>query len=172
MRRQTSLSRRVRKSFQFDWNGRFPKKRNWALRNCEFRNAWILFLDADERATPAFVSELGPLPNTSHDGFWVSFNNHFMGALLRHGDTFRKLALFRIDAGEYEKIPENFWSGLDMEVHEHPVLQGRIGEIRASLEHHDGKGLRSSSGATRNIQPGKQIATCGSRMQAKNRGKP
>ena len=48
-----------------------------------------------------------------------------------------KLALFRIDAGEYEKIPENFWSGLDMEVHEHPVLQGKIGEIRASLEHHD-----------------------------------
>ena len=132
------------KVLQFDWNGRFPKKRNWALRNCEFRNAWILFLDADERATPAFVSELRDLlPNTSHDGFWVSFNNHFMGALLRHGDTFRKLALFRIDAGEYEKIPENFWSGLDMEVHEHPVLQGKIGEIRASLEHHDGKGLRS-----------------------------
>ena len=129
---------------KFDWNGRFPKKRNWVLRNYEFRNPWILFLDADERATPAFASELRDLlPNTSHDGFWISFNNHFMGATLRHGDTFRKLALFRIGAGEYEKLPEEFWSDLDMEVHEHPVLRGTIGEIRASLEHHDGKSLKS-----------------------------
>ena len=30
-----------------------------------------------------------------------------------------------------------------MEVHEHPVLEGGIGEIRARLEHHDYRGLHS-----------------------------
>lgn len=127
---------------QFDWNGRFPKKRNWVLRNYEFRNPWILFLDADERATPQFVSELRELlPKTPHDGFWISFNNYFMGGRLQYGDVFRKLSLFRVGAGEYENLPEELWTDLDMEVHEHPVLKGTIGEVRARLEHHDEKGL-------------------------------
>lgn len=127
---------------QFDWNGRFPKKRNWVLRNYHFRNPWILFLDADERATSQFVTELREvLPKTSHDGFWISFNNYFMGARLRHGDTFRKLALFRIGAGEYENFPDELWSNLDMEVHEHPLLRGTVGTIRARLDHYDQKGL-------------------------------
>lgn len=32
----------------------FGKQRNWALENLELKNDWILFLDADERMTPAF----------------------------------------------------------------------------------------------------------------------
>ena len=128
---------------QFDWNGRPPKKRNWVLRNYQFENPWVLFLDADERVTPAFVNEIRRiLPHTAHDGFWISFNNHFMGSRLRHGDTFRKLALFRIGAGEYEIFPEELWTDLDMEVHEHPVLRGTVGKIQARLEHHDQKGTQ------------------------------
>jgi hypothetical protein len=64
-----------------------------------------------------------------------------MGQPLRHGDVFRKLALFRVGAGEYERFPENWWSHLDMEVHEHPVLRGSVGEITARLEHQDYRGL-------------------------------
>ena len=33
----------------FVWDGKFPKKRNWALRNYRFKTPWVLFLDADER---------------------------------------------------------------------------------------------------------------------------
>lgn len=33
----------------------FGKQRNWALDHCQFAHEWILFLDADERATPAFA---------------------------------------------------------------------------------------------------------------------
>jgi hypothetical protein len=61
---------------------------------------------------------------------------------LRGGDAFRKLALFRVGAGEYEKIEEDNWSHLDMEVHEHPVLEGSIGEISAPIEHNDFRGLK------------------------------
>jgi glycosyltransferase involved in cell wall biosynthesis len=124
------------KVLQFHWNGRFPKKRNWVLRSYQFANPWVLFLDADERVTPEFVSEMTSLlPNTSHSGFWISFDNHFMGARLRYGDSFRKLALFRIGSGEFEQVPDDQWSDLDMEVHEHPILRGTTGTIHARLQH-------------------------------------
>ncbi|MGB5135674.1 MAG: glycosyltransferase [Prochlorococcaceae cyanobacterium] len=32
----------------FEWNGRFPKKRNWFLRHHTPTTRWVLFLDADE----------------------------------------------------------------------------------------------------------------------------
>lgn len=130
------------KVVDFTWNGQFPKKRNWALRNVSFRHPWILFLDADEHISPEFIEELRRvLPTTTHAGFWLSFTNHFLGRPLRHGDVFRKLALFRREAGEYERFPEHSWSRLDMEVHEHPVLTGTTGEIRARIDHRDDRGL-------------------------------
>lgn len=129
---------------QFEWDGRFPKKRNWALRHHAFKNPWVLFMDADERMNADFVAELtAMLPGTPHAGFWVSFTNWFMGVPLRHGDVFRKLALFRTGAGEYERFPEAGWSNLDMEVHEHPVLSGSAGELVTRLEHHDYRGLKN-----------------------------
>lgn len=129
---------------QFRWNGEFPKKRNWTLRNHKFRNEWVLFMDADERMNAAFVEELRQvLPGTEHAGFWLSFTNWFMGAPLHHGDVFRKLALIKRGAGEYERFPENAWSALDMEVHEHPVLEGSSGWLKTRLEHHDYRGLKN-----------------------------
>ena len=130
------------KVMSFQWDGSFPKKRNWFLRNHTFKTSWVLFLDADEKATPAFIAELEEaISKQDCVGYWISFNNWFMGQPLYHGDVFRKLALFRHDSGEYERFPEDFWSHLDMEVHEHPVLHGSVGEIAARLEHYDYRGL-------------------------------
>lgn len=127
----------------FVWDGKFPKKRNWALRNYAFATPWVLFLDADEKVTPDFVQELrSRLADTPHSGFWISLTNWFMGSPLHHGDVFHKLALFRVGAGEYECFPEDSWSHLDMEVHEHPVLSGTIGEIHGRLEHQDYRGMK------------------------------
>ena len=132
------------KVLQFQWDGGFPKKRNWALRNHAFVHPWVLFLDADERMNAAFVAELRRvLPQTPHAGFWISFTNWFMGCPLHHGDVFRKLALFRLGAGEYERFPEASWTNLDMEVHEHPVLTGTSGELATRLEHHDFRNLKN-----------------------------
>jgi glycosyltransferase involved in cell wall biosynthesis len=127
----------------FDWNGQFPKKRNWVLRNYKFKTDWVLFLDADEFVSDEFVTEVhNAITNTDHVGFWLNFSNYFMGKKLVGGDPFRKLALFRFGAGEYEKIEENNWSHLDMEVHEHPVLVGSVGEIKTPIEHNDFRGLK------------------------------
>jgi len=124
----------------FKWNGKFPKKRNWVLRNVELKNDWVLFLDADEYITPDFSAELARVVQDTHcDGFWITYHNHFMGRKLKHGDPMRKLALFRKGKGEYEKIEEDSWSHLDMEVHEHPLIVGPVGHIDAPVDHHDYK---------------------------------
>ena len=127
---------------QFTWNGRFPKKRNWFLREHPPSTPWVLFLDADEVLDDKFCDELAQkLPSTAHAGFWLTYDNWFLGRRLRHGTPNRKLALFRVGAGEYERIEEDRWSHLDMEVHEHPMLSGTTGEIRARIDHRDDRGL-------------------------------
>ena len=127
----------------FEWNGSFPKKRNWALQNHSFKHDWVLFLDADERITPEFLTELEAKLDSDVVGFWLRYDNWFIDRQLHHGDVMRKLALFKKDHGEYERFPEDHWSHLDMEVHEHPVLDGPTGEILSPLEHHDFRGLES-----------------------------
>ncbi|MEI6946683.1 glycosyltransferase family 2 protein [Paraflavisolibacter sp. H34] len=122
----------------FVWDGKFPKKRNWYLRNHTPDTKWVLFLDADEHLTEDFKKELrAALAKEDYVGFWLSYTVYFMGKKLRGGYPLRKLALFRVGAGEYERIDEDQWSRLDMEVHEHPVLQGQIGLIRSKIDHRD-----------------------------------
>lgn len=128
----------------FRWNGRFPKKRNWCLRNLDIEHPWVLFIDADEVVTPEFEEELARvLPETTHDAFYLRFETYFMGRIMRHGVGFRKIALLRVGAAEYEQVQEESWSRLDMEVHEHPVCRGTIGEIEAQIKHNDRKDLRT-----------------------------
>jgi glycosyltransferase involved in cell wall biosynthesis len=126
----------------FRWNGEFPKKRNWFLRSVPVSTPWVLFLDADELIDTAFCRELERvLPNTSYNGFWLNYDRWFLGTRLRFGEPNRKLALFRYGAGEYERVEDEKGAQLDMEVHEHPILQGRIGEIKARIDHRDFRSL-------------------------------
>jgi glycosyltransferase involved in cell wall biosynthesis len=126
----------------FVWNGKFPKKRNWALQNVPIRNEWVFFLDADEYLTSSFKMELAEkIRNESINGYWINYQNHFMGKKLKYGDIMKKLPLFRVGTGAYEKIEEDAWSHLDMEVHEHPVIEGNIGAIKEPVVHNDYKGL-------------------------------
>jgi len=126
----------------FCWDGHFPKKRNWFLRNHTPSTEWVLFLDADEIVTPEFKRDLRRvLPSSREAGYWLRYSIHFMGKRLHHGYPLRKLALFRVGSGEYERIEEDSWSTLDMEVHEHPLIHGSVGEIRATIDHRDDRGI-------------------------------
>lgn len=129
---------------QFSWNGRFPKKRNWVLRNLPINNEWVLFLDADEFLTEVFKQELIlKIQNTTISGYWITYTTYFMGKRLRYGERLRKLALFKVGQGEYEKIDEDSWSHLDMEVHEHTIIKGQVGKIKNCVIHNDYKDLQS-----------------------------
>ncbi len=124
----------------FEWNGQFPKKRNWALRNLTIRNEWVLFLDADEYLTDAFIAELREkIQDKEINAYWIKFLNHFMGKQLRYGYPLLKLPLMRVGVGEYERIDENSWSSLDMEVHEHPIIEGKTGVFKSEIIHKDFK---------------------------------
>lgn len=126
----------------FSWDGKFPKKRNWFLREHRPETEWVLFLDADEYLTAEFKAELLPaLGNREVQGYWLNYVVYFLGKALKGGYPLKKLALFRVGAGEYERIEEDQWSKLDMEVHEHPILTGQTGMIRSRIDHRDFHGI-------------------------------
>ena len=126
----------------FRWDGQFPKKRNWFLLNHPPATPWVFFLDADEYLTDEFIDELArALAMTTHAGFRVMYSNYFLGKKLKYGVPQIKLPIFRVGSGLYERIEEDEWSALDMEVHEHPVLEGTVGQLNTLVDHQDFKGL-------------------------------
>lgn len=143
----TDRTREIAKSFgarvvDFRWDGKYPKKRNWFLLNEPPKQPWVLFLDADEFVDNDFCNALNAVvAQESLNGFWLNYTNYFLGKPLRHGLAQRKLALFRVGKALYEKIEEDGWSQLDMEIHEHPIVEGAVGEIQSPIDHRDYKGL-------------------------------
>jgi glycosyltransferase involved in cell wall biosynthesis len=111
----------------FKWNGRFPKKKNWALENVTWSNEWLLILDADERITPELANEIREVLKDPHaDGYFINRRFLFMGKWIRHCGYYPSwnLRLFRHRQGRYENLhPGDTGSG-DIEVHEHLVLTG------------------------------------------------
>lgn len=148
-RNSPSISTLTWDCLDFKWDGRFPKKRNWTLRNYKFKTPWVLFLDADERITEAWKREAESLLTSQEvskfDVVKCYYDNWFMGRMLRHGDLMQKTAMVRVGAAEYEKIDEDNWSSLDMEIHEHLQSRrlGAEGEIHAHMEHHDKRAFES-----------------------------
>ncbi|PWL19892.1 MAG: glycosyltransferase family 2 protein [Altererythrobacter sp. XM-24bin4] len=126
----------------FTWNGKYPKKRNWFLLNEPLSQPWVLFLDADEFVDDAFCDAVdAAISKDDCDGYWLTYTNYFLGKPLRYGLVQRKLALFRVGKGLYERIEEDGWSRLDMEIHEHPIVDGAVGEITIPIDHRDYKDL-------------------------------
>jgi glycosyltransferase involved in cell wall biosynthesis len=126
----------------FEWNGHYPKKRNWFLLNHRLAFDWVLFLDADELVDDAFCEVVcAAVQSGRHNGYWLNFSNCFLGRPMAHGVAQRKLALFRAGKGLYERIEEESWTQLDMEIHEHPVIEGSVGVIETRIEHRDDRGV-------------------------------
>ena len=99
-------------------------------------------LDADEFVDTVFCDALADaLREDKFDAFWLSYTNFFLDEPLRYGVQQQKLALFRVGKALYERVDENTWSELDMEIHEHPIVAGSVGNIEVPIEHRDYKGL-------------------------------
>ena len=64
-----------------------------------------------------------------------------MGKEQKYGLKMRKLALFKKHQGAYERVDEDSWSHLDMEVHEHPIIEGAVGYLKQTIIHKDYKDL-------------------------------
>ena len=126
------------KLVQFDYQGGWPKKRQWAMDNLPLSYDWILLLDADEAMTAELTQEIRlAIANPAISGYYISLRMYFLGRLLRHGGAgFWKLSLFRKGKGRYEcRLRDQNSSMADMEVHEHVVVDGATARLRNPLEH-------------------------------------
>jgi glycosyltransferase involved in cell wall biosynthesis len=129
------------KVVQFEFNGRWPKKKNWSLDNLPFRNEWILIVDCDERITPELWDEIAlAIENSEHDGYYLNRRVFFLGKWIRHGGKYPdwNLRLFKHQAGRYENLgTEDIRNTGDNEVHEHVVIPGKVGYLKSDMLHED-----------------------------------
>jgi glycosyltransferase involved in cell wall biosynthesis len=125
---------------QFAWNGKPPRKKNWALENIPWQHEWVLIIDADERITPELEREIREAIRRSDvAGFYLNRRFWFLDGWINHCGYFPSwnLRLFRHRLGRYEQIEiaENIRSG-DNEVHEHVLLNGRAEYLWPPMEHY------------------------------------
>ncbi len=123
----------------FKWNGQWPKKKNWALRNIPFRNEWVLIVDADEWITPELADEIQQaVNNPDFVGYYINRRFIFMGGWIRHCGYYPSwnLRLIRRGLGEYEQLTEVGDTGSgDNEVHEHITAKGKVGHLHHDMLH-------------------------------------
>jgi len=90
---------------------------------------WALWIDPDERMTPALAEEIAALVRAAprEAGFEIPFRVEFLGRVLRHGAPGRErhLRLFRRDAARF------IGGGL----HEGVEIDGRVGRLRGPIRH-------------------------------------
>lgn len=123
---------------QFKWDGRFPKKKNWALQNVDWRNEWVLILDADERITAQLADEIrAELRHPRADGYFLNRRFIFLDRWIRHCGYYPSwnLRLFRHALGRYEKLHDGDTGSGDNEVHEHIALNGTTSQLKNDMVH-------------------------------------
>ena len=126
------------KVLQFHYKGGWPKKRQWALNTYEFKNDWIFLLDSDEIILDPIKKEIEKaIQSNEYDGYWVRFQIFFLGKMLKYGGTeLWKVSLFRKGKGNYERrLMDQDESMADMEIHEHVVVDGKIGRLQKPVKH-------------------------------------
>ncbi len=129
------------KVVNFDWNGRYPKKKQWCLEALPFSHKVILYVDADEEMTPALAREIAdtlPKFDAGAGGAFVPFDYVFCGKKLRHGHRVYKLALLARDQSRFLDYDDldvaNMW---EVEGHYQPQVQGETFVCRERMVHND-----------------------------------
>lgn len=129
------------KVVQFHYNGKSPKKKNWSLENLPFKNDWVLIVDCDERITPELWTEIAQkIQDETYQGYYLNRKVFFLGKWIKHGGKYPdwNLRLFRHKLGRYENLnTEDIKNTGDNEVHEHVILEGKVGYLENDMLHID-----------------------------------
>jgi hypothetical protein len=105
-----------------------------------------LLLDADEVVPAALADEIADvvLRPAAMDAYLITKGFHFLGRRFRFGGfSHAAVALFRTGKARFERLVDDAADGLDMEVHERLIVDGRIGRLHTPLIHDDAKGLEA-----------------------------
>ncbi|MEM7004589.1 MAG: glycosyltransferase family 2 protein [Pseudomonadota bacterium] len=109
----------------------FGDQWNHALKNMPITAPWTMKLDPDERLTPELVQSINEAlkPDAPEAGFSLNRRLWFMG----------KPMPVRQDVLRIWRTGECRFA--DVLVNEHPLVEGRIGQLSGTLEHHDSPNL-------------------------------
>lgn len=120
------------RAVQTDWPGYGPQvARGIAMAQGE----WVLSLDADERITPALREEiLAAVRDGACDGYRIPRLSEFCGRFIHHSG-WRPDYTLRLGRREKSGFTDHF-------LHAHMTVDGRIGDLRASLIHYSYPDLR------------------------------
>ena len=110
----------------------FASQRNAALEMVEAD--WILFVDADERATPSLAEEvrrvIGYENSRARAGWWIPRLNYMIGHRMRGGGWYPDHQLRLLRRGKARYDPEH-------PVHEIVILDGEAGYLESVLVHYN-----------------------------------
>lgn len=136
--------RRGAEVVQFEWNGHYPRKRQWTLDHLDIQTRWVMLLDADESVPELLWEEVRAVVHApdARTAYLAKKEFHFMGRRMRFGG-FSHYAVFLFQTGfaRFENLLEDVGEQLDMEVHERLAVDGSIGRLNHALCHRDEKGL-------------------------------
>jgi glycosyltransferase involved in cell wall biosynthesis len=127
------------KVVQFEFNGTWPKKKNWALEHLHFKNNWVFILDADEVLPAEAEMEFARAIANAGEivGYWINRRFLFLGRWLRHSYYPNwNLRLFPHSLGRYERLTGADTKSGDNEVHEHVVVQGPTARLKCEIDHY------------------------------------
>lgn len=106
----------------------YARHRNAALDGTRFRHPWLLLMDADERCTPALAEEIQRIAEANDLNFAayrMRRRDYFQNTWLRHAQISPWYIRFvRPELARYTR-----------EVNEVLEIAGRVGELRAPLDH-------------------------------------
>jgi len=130
------IAREAGAAFVFHaWEG-YARQKNWGLENGGIEQPWVFILDADEVITPELRGELERVAredNAEENGFYINRFFIFLNQRIRHCGYYPSwnLRFFRRGKARYE----------EREVHEHMIVDGKVGYLRHEMEHNDRRGM-------------------------------
>lgn len=129
----------------FEWNGQYPKKKQWALDNLSLKHDWVLFVDADEGISKNLIQDIKGL-DFKCDAYFIRADMVWMKKRLKYGFKNNKLCLFNKTVFHYPVIDDlDIDGGWEVEGHYQPVIRDGhddvlIGQLKSRMIHYDRKG--------------------------------
>lgn len=109
----------------------YADQRNTALATVTGSTDWVLFVDADERVTPALAADINTvLGKSEYAGWRIPRHNYIFGKLTRGAGWFPdyQTRLLRVGKSRYD--PER-------QVHELVLLEGELGTLKEPFIHYN-----------------------------------
>lgn len=108
----------------------YARQRNYGLNDIEYKNSWLIMVDADEVTPPDLATEIGQAINNSSDNvclFRMRRKDYFLGQWIRRSSGYPTWFGRLIKIGKVS---------VEREINEEYVTDGEVGLLEAHLHHY------------------------------------